>query len=197
MIYVNFCRAPSHYWVGWCVYENGTYYASGNTLDKMLYCVKRRLWTDKKISVRGVVLASKQSTPADAPVNLFTKTFKTKYWKDDGVQVDDYSVDDKPVTKTLSKPKEPEYDYYETLSTGEELIVYGILRKEVARYKLNPNQIALPTSAPTQLLRVTPFGNPQQPFEPQVRYDTCINNAVEDTPNATAKWKPRPDIPTE
>lgn len=194
MITVNFCRAPSHYWVGWCVYENGTYYASGTTLDKMLYCIKRRLWTDKKISVRGVILASKQSDPSEAPISVFKSMFLTKYWYPKG---DDVVRTTPKTSAPVETVKEQTYDYYDTLTTGDELIVYGILRKEVARYKLNPNKMALPTSAPTQLPKITPFGSPQQPFEPQVRYDTCINNAVDDTPNATAKWKPRPDIPTE
>lgn len=204
MIEVNFCRAPSHFWVGWCKYENGTYYASGNTLDKMLYHIKRSLWTERRISVRGVVLASKQSTPEDAPTDLFSKTFKTKYWYGRN-EFGDYVIqkeEEKPTTKTVAEPlPEPvgelDYDYYDTLTTGDELIVYGILRKEVARYKLNPNKMVPPVAVPTLEPKITPFGCPQQPFEPQVRYDTCINNAVDDAPKATAKWKPRPDIPTE
>jgi hypothetical protein len=160
----------------------------------MLYCIKRRLWTEKKISVRGVVLSSKQSDTSEAPIDIFSPTFITKYWR----QKESDVVKTTPkASAPVETVKEQTYDYYDTLTTGDELIVYGILRKEVARYKLNPNKVALPTSAPTQLPKTTPFGCPQQPFEPQVRYDNCINNAVDDAPKATAKWKPRPEFPTE
>ena len=200
MIEVNFCRAPSHNWVGWCEYENGMYYSAGKTLDNLLHRIKGNLYASKRVSGRQIFLASKQSTADDAPIERMTAMFKTKFWYDRN-EFGDFVVPkqvEKPVPKPLPEPKgDLDYDYYDTVSTGEELIVYGILRKEVARYKLNPNNMVLPTAAPTQLPKTTPFGCPQQPFEPQVRYDNCINNAVEEAPKATAKWKPRPDIPTE
>lgn len=199
MIDVKFCRAPSQNWVGWCWHENGLYYSAGRTLDDLLHRIKNNLYAQKRISAKQIYLATRQSKIEDAPVERMTQMFKTKYWYGkDGYGDIIIPQESKPVDKPLPEPTgQTDYDYYDTVSTGDELIVYGILRKEVARYKLNPNKMVLPTVAPTQLPKITPFGSPQQPFEPQVRYDTCINNAVDDTPNATAKWKPRPDIPTE
>ena len=195
MITVNFCRAPSHYWVGWCVYENGTYYASGITLDKMLYLIKRSLWSKKKISVRGVILASKQSAPEDAPLDLFSKTFKTKYWYarnefgDFVVPKQEEETVGEPVAKPLPEPKaEPEYDYYDTEYQGDTLIVYGIMKKKVAEYKLGRPPF-VPPVAPK--IDPTPF---QQPI---VRYDTTNGDSYTDAQKAAAKWKPRADIPTE
>lgn len=202
MIEVNFCRAPSHYWVGWCIYENGTYYASGNTLDKMLYCIKRSLWTKKRISVRGVILASKQSQQGEAPLNLFSNLFKTKYWF--GVtsgHTESEQPEVKKQTKDADKPMGPasvmKYDYYDTRIEDGVLVVYGIARHRVAEYKLNPESYLQPVTVIDQAPKITPFGSPYQqtqgPKPGDIRYDAVIENAVEDT----AKWAPRPDIPTE
>lgn len=200
MIEVKFCRAPSHNWVGWCTYENGMYCSAGKTLDNLLHRIKGNLYACKRVSGRQIFLATKQSTPDDAPLEKMSAMFKTKFWYDRN-EHGDFIIPkqtEKPAPKPVPEPKgDLVYDYYDTLSTGDELIVYGILRKEVARYKLNPNKMVPPVAVPTQLPKTTPFGSPQQPFEPQVRYDTCINNAVDDDPKTIAKWKPRPEIPTE
>ena len=199
MIEVNFCRAPSHYWVGWCTYENGTYYASGNTLDNMLYCIKRTLYTKKRISVRGVILASKQSEQGDAPLQLFKKLFKTKYWYGNNFTPKTEEAKTKDISRPLPEPTgNLEYDYYDTRVENGMLVVYGIARHRVAEYKLNPDSYLPPITVPDTQPKITPFGSPQQPFaEPQIRYDSVIGNSVDDTPKTTAKWKPRPDIPTE
>lgn len=186
MITVNFCRAPSHLWVGWCVYENGTYYASGNTLDKMLYCIKRKLWTEKRISVRGVVLAGKQSDPSEAPITVFKSMFLTKYW---------YSKDSDVVRTTpktsapVETSKEQAYDYYDTEYQGDTLIVYGVMKKKVAEYKLGR-----PPFVPPVAPKIDPV-----PFQqPIVRYDNTTNgDSYTDAQKEAAKWKPRADIPTE
>lgn len=148
MIEVNFCRAPSHYWVGWCTYENGTYYASGNTLDTMLYCIKRSLWTKKRISVRGVVLASKQSEPGDAPLQLFKNMFKTKYWFGNGDTQDKTKEQTKSTEKPIGPASVMKYDYYDTRVENGVLVVYGIARHRVAEYKLNPDSILPPVTVP-------------------------------------------------
>ena len=202
MIEVNFCRSPSHYWVGWCTYENGTYYASGNTLDNMLYCIKRALYSKKRISVRGVVLASKQSEQGDAPLQLFKQLFKTKYWygKDYGKAeaVPTPTEEPKQEDKPLGPASVMKYDYYDTRVENGMLVVYGIARHRVAEYKLNPDAYLPPITVPDTQPKITLFGNPQQPFaEPQIRYDSVIGNSVDDGPKVAAKWKPRPDIPME
>jgi len=201
MIEVNFCRAPSHYWIGWCTYENGTYYASGNTLDKMLYCIKRSLWTKKRISVKGVILATKPSEQGDVPLSIFSNLFKTKYWfgnnacKAETVQKQEQKlVEEKP----LDPASVMKYDYYDTRVENGMLVVYGIARHRVAEYKLNPDSVSSPFTVPYTQPKITPFGSPQQPLtEPLVRYDSVMTNTVDDGPKETAKWKPRPDIPTE
>lgn len=201
MIEVKFCRAPSHYWVGWCTYENGTYYASGNTLDKMLYCIKRSLWTKKRISVKGVILATKPSEQGDVPLSIFSNLFKTKYWfGNSGCKAETaQKQEQKPAEeKPMGPSSVMKYDYYDTRVENGTLVVYGIARHRVAEYKLNPDAYLPPITVPDTQPKTTPYGSPQQPFaEPQIRYDSVIGNSVEDTPKTTANWAPRPDIPME
>ena len=191
MIEVNFCRAPSHYWVGWATYENGVYYASGNTLDKMLYCIKRSLWTKKRISVKGVVLASKQSESTDAPIQVFSSLFLTKYWFGNS-PVTQVSIKPQPNVMSQPEPKpdtKETFDYYDTEYQGDTLVVYGVMKKKVAEYKLG-RPVFAPPVAPTIEPKVVPF---QQPI---VKYETT-NESYTDAQKQAAKWKPRADIPTE
>ena len=165
MITVNFCRAPSHYWVGWCYYENGCYCAYGTTLDQMLYNIKRTLYTKKRVSALKVFLNTKQSLQEEAPLNLFKQIFKTKYWYPKEVaRIHDQFIPDEPKETTVMvkpKPKDTDkdikYDYYDTKYIDGELVVYGVLTKEVARYKLKQNPFAIPADLTP---KVKPFGEP-------------------------------------
>lgn len=165
MIEVNFCRAPSHMWVGWAEYENGMYYSSGKTMDDLVYHIKLNFYQNKRISARQIIIASKQSDPSEAPLDRMSKMFKTKYWYEKGEGYK--SNQNKPMApkKTTEKPvvDDTEYDYYDTLTTDNELIVYGVKRREVARYKMNSAKpFALPPVAPSVPTPVIPPY--QQPY---------------------------------
>ena len=167
MIEVHFTRAPSHNWIGWCYYENGLYYSAGKTLDNLLHRIKNNLYGAKRVSNRQVMLATKPSDISDVPLEKIGQMFKSKYWYEknpDGTRID-------PKPTTITPTQTTEYDYYDTkMEDGNVLVVYGVVRKEVARYPLG-NMISL-SPTPKHPLDVTPFGNPAQPFgQPQVRYD--------------------------
>ena len=141
MITVKFTKNPDRsLWVGWAEYENGVYFASGRTIDHLVYRMKQCLWTKKGISFRQVYLDTKQSTIDDVPVDKMSRMFYTKYWT--------CGKDISPVAKVeqvvpvAEKKHNPisTYDYYEYKVKDGRLVVYGIMRREVNSFDLRKNQ---------------------------------------------------------
>lgn len=145
MYYVKFCRAPSQMWVGSVMYKNGTYFASGRSLDHMVDRIKKRLYAVDRVPFSSVQLESTQSLPSEMPIQFMTKLFRTKYWLPNDV------IMPKPETiikneKAESKPKpvvkepvtpvvvEPKYVYHTYKVENGKLIVYGHVK--IAEYKL-------------------------------------------------------------
>ena len=147
MYYVKFCRAPSQMWVGSVMYKNGTYFASGRSLDHMVDRIKKRLYAVDRVPFSSVQLESTQSLPSEMPIQYMTKLFRTKYWLPNDV------VMPKPETiikneKAESKPKpkpvvkepvapvivEPKYVYHTYKIENGKLVVYGHVK--IAEYNL-------------------------------------------------------------
>ena len=136
---VHFCRAPSGLWIGWIVKDNAHYWGSGRTMDLMATHVKNTLYAAKKCSTAGYIIASKPCDYAEVPLDLMDKKFKTRAWY--GGKGKEYALppiaESKSKTMKATKATEPEqqYDYYETAMEGHDLVVFGIIKKQVASQK--------------------------------------------------------------
>ena len=149
---VHFCRAPSGLWIGWIVKDNAHYWGSGRTMDLMATHVKNTLYAAKKCSTAGYIIASKPCEYAEVPLDLMDKKFKTRAWY--GGKGKEYALppiaESKPKTAKATKVAEPEqYDYYETAMEGHDLVVFGIIKKQVARYNTLPTGIVTVTKTAT------------------------------------------------
>lgn len=147
MITVKFTKNPDGtLWIGWAEYENGTYFASGHTMDNLVYRMKQCLYAKKRVSFSQVWLDTKQSTKDDVPVDLMTKMFRTKYWRDyqrtpaQSAQtisaIEKAIATPKPAEQLLAAPKETKYDYYEYKVKDGHLCVYGVKRDMITSYDL-------------------------------------------------------------
>lgn len=151
MYYVKFCRAPSQMWVGSVVYKNGTYFASGRSLDHMVDRVKKRLYAVDRVPFSSVQLESTQSLPSEMPIKYMTKLFRTKYWLPKDVVmpkpetiIKNEKAELKPKSKSKPKPavKEPvapvvveqKYAYHTYKVENGKLVVYGHVK--IAEYNL-------------------------------------------------------------
>ena len=134
MIEVNFCRAPSHMWVGWVEYENGLYYSSGKTMDDLVYHIKINLYQNKRVSARQIIIASHPSDQSEVPLDRMGQMFKTKFWYEKGKK---YNTEPKPKEAVCGRPVS-DYDYYDFVEEDGVVVVYGVKKQEVARYKTNP-----------------------------------------------------------
>lgn len=149
MYYVKFCRAPSQLWVGCVVYKNGTYFASGSTLDKLMTNVKTRLYQVDRVPFSSVVLDSKQSLPSELPTHLMSKRFKKTAWYPSSVEIGESQEiitmeKQEELTKEnkmMKKQKQPteiqnlnivKHQYEER---DGKLIVWGVIK--VAEYNLS------------------------------------------------------------
>lgn len=147
MYYVKFCRAPSQLWVGSVVYKNGTYFASGHTLDNLVERVKKRLYAVDRVPFTSVMLESKQSLPSEMPIQYMTKIFRKRFWlpKDLTLEKPDEIIkNEKPKTIIAKQKREntketvmeqPKYEHYTYEEQDGKLIVYGFVK--IAEYKLN------------------------------------------------------------
>lgn len=145
MIIVKFTKNPDKtLWIGWAEYENGTYFASGRTMDKLVARMKMVLWSSKGVSARQVYLDTKQSSEYDAPVEKMSNMFRGKYWKSNRAPSYPTSIAVVPLgTTPVSEKKNtptPVYDYYEYKVNDGRLVVYGIMRREVNSFDLRKNQ---------------------------------------------------------
>ena len=138
MYYVKFCRAPSQLWVGCTTYKNGTYFASGNTLDKMMQAMKNRLYTVDRVPFSSVVLESKPCLHSEMPLQYMKKAFKTRFWNPKGYEPQDSrEIMEKEMTENkviVEKPQKQKYDKYIHKVENGILIVYGFVK--VAEYPL-------------------------------------------------------------
>lgn len=139
MIIVKFTRNPAgNLWIGWAEYQNGTYFASRNTMDHLVYRMKQCLYSKKRVPFSQVYLDTKQSTPDDVPVELMTNMFRSKYWKRGYIEKPISPVNITPVLKPHNDT--PKYDYYEYKVKDGRLVVYGIMRREVNSFDLRKTQ---------------------------------------------------------
>lgn len=204
---INFCRAPSGLWVGWIVRDNAHYWGSGRTMDDLVRHVKFTLYTAKKCSTAGYVIATKPTPQDEVPLEIMDKKFQTRAW---------YGGKEKQAQQIMAKaeiekakkdavieaaPKK-EYMYYETDQKDGTLIVYGIVREEVARFNLNPN-----AQKPTDDIPRVKLDINDMPRQPTIAYfadkkedsSPVISNEakVDKAAIGPAHWAPRQDFPTE
>lgn len=145
---IRFCRAPSGLWVGWLMKDNAHYWGSGRTLDKLVQNCKNTLYqAHKGVSTHGYYLDSKPTPIDDMPVEIMNKSFQTRAWYGGRTKKAEAlgGVNTQTTEPTKRAPRkqtvqEIDYDYYDHKFVDGELIIYGVVRKEVARYKLNPNR---------------------------------------------------------
>lgn len=145
MITVKFTKNPAgDLWIGWAEYQNGTYFASGHTMDNLVYRMKQCLYAKKRVPFLQVWLDTKQSTKDDVPVDLMTKMFRTKYWRD-GLRTPEQSVQvtnekQEKAKRVSSNIDTIKCDYYEYKVRDGKLIVYGVIRREINSFDLRkPN----------------------------------------------------------
>ena len=190
MLLVKFCFIEkTQKYIGWTMYNNGTYYASGDNLDFML----KNLYVNMRYH-HGIdetyELDTKPSPQSEMPMRIMTKKFITTtiLGKRRGISatkrqakatelklldretlehnlraMGDCRKYDEPIVKEkVEKPENAVYDYYESETVNGELVVYGIRRAEVARFKLAP----APKNDYTRPIEPSPFRPYQQPKLP-------------------------------
>lgn len=137
MYIVEYCRAPSKLWVGKVVYNNGTYYSYGRTLDQMVKNIKNRLYHRARVSQTSVILANNQTPTESFETKYMSKIFHSKYWVDKNG-----NNPTRPVTTsvdTSNSENTQTYDSYEYKVIGGKLIVYGVVK--VAEYNLTKTEV--------------------------------------------------------
>lgn len=139
---IRFCRAPSGVWVGWIEKDNAHYWGSGRTLDDLVKHVKYTLYAAKKCSIAGYYIASMPTPQEDVPVDVMSKMFRTRAWYG-GRQSKEKAIESainfqkaNAIATTANEKKN--FTFYETETVDGTLVVYGIIREEVARFNLAP-----------------------------------------------------------
>lgn len=150
---IHFCKAPSGLLIGWIEKDNGHYWGSGRTYSDLVTHVKNTLYQGKRCSTYGYFLDSAPVDQSDVPTQYMSKHFRTRAWL--GGSEKAKKMTEEAVDKAIKAQAEQpiSYDYYDTAMDGDQLVVYGVVRKEVARYKTNP-------SNRTPEMRVTEFIRP-------------------------------------
>lgn len=190
MLLVKFCFIEkTQKYIGWTMYNNGTYYASGDTLGIMMKNLHVNLRYHKGID-ETYELDTKPSPQSEMPMRIMNKKFITtailgghkpkqtmkRFAKATGLKLLDRETlernlrkmsgrnpDEPVVKKSIEKSEFNIYDYYESETVNGELIVYGIKRAEVARFKLAPT----PKNDYTQpFIQQDPYQKPKLPAEP-------------------------------
>lgn len=174
MYYVKFCRAPSGFWVGSVVYKNGTYFASGSTLDEMHTHIAKRLYNEGRVLKTSVMIESRQSLPSEMAVEKMSKAFKTRFWypKDvDLPSVGEIASTEPPKQGRIKRQRIDDtptvYDHHTYEVVDGKLVIYGVVHKVVklAEYNLANAPVPAPSG-----IKVEPF-NPDEPVTLQ-NYDT-------------------------
>lgn len=191
MLLVKFCFIEkTQKYIGWTMYNNGTYYASGDTLDFMIKNLHVNMRYHYGID-ETYELDTKPSPQSEMPVRIMNKKFittailggdKTKqtmkrFAKATGLKLLDRETLEHNLRKMEKKKAEPVakenveksefniYDYYESETVNGELIVYGIRRAEVARFTLAPTQ-KNDYTRPIEQSPFRPYQQPKLPAEP-------------------------------
>lgn len=145
MYYVKFCRAPSGYWVGSVVYKNGTYFASGSTLDELHDHIAKRLYNEGRVLKTSVMIESRQSLPSEMAVEKMSKAFKTRYWYPKNVELSssgEIASQEGPKKRTRMRRESTKtpvaYDHHTYEVVDGKLVIYGVVHKVVklAEYNL-------------------------------------------------------------
>lgn len=144
MYSIEFCRAPSQYWVGVIDYNGGHVFVSGRTLDDLLKHGKTRMNTEHKVSRTQVFLSSRQTDFAEffRKYGVFMHPiFMGRYWQDKNKAK---PVPVEPVVKradpAASIPPVAKQSEYIAEKEGNYMVVYEL--REVARYKLFGKKLA-------------------------------------------------------
>lgn len=155
MYYIKFCRAPSGYWVGCLTYQNGVYWASGNTMDDLHKHMCKRMYNEGRIPTSSIIIDSRQSLPSEMPVEKMGKAFKTRYWyeKDSMPESTVEVVKKERKTRTKKAPANVvetpiKYDGHTYKTENGKLIVYGIVK--IAEYDLYENNNVTPDVTPQE-----------------------------------------------
>lgn len=159
MYYVKFCRAPSGFWVGSVVYKNGTYFASGTTLDELHNHIAKRLYNEDRVLKTSVMIESRQSLPSEMAVEKMSKTFKTRYWYPKNVElasVGEIASTEPPKQKRREVEKPVVYDHHTYEVVDGKLVIYGVVHKVVKLAEYNLANV--PSSSALQV----------EPFVPEV-----------------------------
>ena len=167
MYYVKFCRAPSGFWVGSVVYKNGTYFASGSTLDEMHTHIAKRLYNEGRVLKTSVMIESRQSLPSEMAVEKMSKAFKTRFWYPRDVELassSDIASQEKP-KKRMKQQRLAEspvaYDHHTYEVVDGKLVIYGVVHKVVKLAEYNLQNVPVPA----------PSGIQVEPFIPEVPVD--------------------------
>ena len=166
MYSIEFCRAPSQYWVGVIDYNGGHVFVSGRTLEDLLKHGKGRMNVEYKISRTQVFLSSRQTDFAEffRKYGVFMHPiFLGKYWREkkqtksrldlSTIQVPiEYG---KPKKEKVTPPVTEKQSVYITEMENNEMVVFEL--REVARYKLYERNraqehVPTPTSTPNSLV---------------------------------------------
>lgn len=148
MYYVKFCRAPSGFWVGSVVYKNGTYFASGSTLNELHNHIAKRLYNEGRVLKTSVMIESRQSLPSEMAVEKMTKAFKTRFWYPRDVELassGEIASQEPPKQKRKFVERPEVYDHHSYEVVDGKLVVYGVVHKVVKLAEYNLRQNVLPT----------------------------------------------------
>ena len=207
---INFCRAPSGLWVGWITKDNAHYWGSGRTMDDLVKHVKFTLYSAKKCSTAGYMIASKPTPQDEVPLEVMDKKFQTRAWyggknKQEQIIVAKAMAQEAKKDAVIETTPKKEYMYYETEQVDGTLVVYGIVREEVARFNLNPN-----APKPTVEVPKKQFDWNTQQKQPTIAYFSADDTPKDDSSPVinkpeepqkvtigTAHWAPRPEFPNE
>ena len=164
MYYVKFCRAPSGFWVGSVVYKNGTYFASGSTLDELHNHIAKRLYNEGRVLKTSVLIESRQSLPSEMAVEKMSKAFKTRFWYPKNVElssVGEIASQEEP-KKRMKRQRlaetPMEYDHHTYEVVDGKLVIYGVVHKVVKLAEYNLQNVPVPA----------PSGIKVEPFNPDV-----------------------------
>ena len=186
---IHFCRAPSGLWIGWIVKDNAHYWGSGRTMDDLVMHVKNTLYQAKKCSTAGYIIASRPSTPDEVPMSVMGQTFKTRAWYGGTARAQEAmekALLEEQQKATQQKTESTDYDYYEYKVVEGKLVVFGVIRKEVASYTL-----ATPKTIPLDAVEKTTL------HLPDVGTMLFNNKTNADASKPAANWKPREDFPKD
>lgn len=148
MFRIEFCRAPSNYWIGVTEYNGGHIFASGRTMDVLVKHMKQQVRLVANASARQVVLSSTQTDTYEfgKKYKMFmTPIFLGRYWKikeeyDGGKELMKVQklkpLTSAPVAEPVPEPKQKHAQPGEYITKIKDGVMYVYELREVAKYKL-------------------------------------------------------------